>query len=184
MSMLLFAALLAAATAAPNEIDDAAFHIVAPHPFSAPLTEPAETPWGRATMSQWVALYPAGVTYVFSSFAFRFSRPLATSHLRAARAYFLRNRKCIAEDVRAAPMLSGDGVVWPQTVFAGNCAAGETFREVTLIADGRLYQLQAMSSISSAPPAPANPATSASEPRTLAEALAGFVRQCRFRPAH
>ena len=190
MTILFLGALLTAAlaTAASNEIDDAAYHITAPHPFSTPLTVSVDTPWGPATMSQWTSADPAGVSYVFSTFAFRSARQLPSTRLREARTFFLHNRKCVATDQRSAPMPSEDGKLWPQATFAGNCAAGETFRTVTLIARDRLYQLQAMVRVGYAQrasdPATSAAATPASEPRTLDEALARFVRGCRFEATH
>lgn|GEM_PF-4016657 len=165
----------------PNEIGDAMFHAVAPIPFSAPLNERVDTPWGAATMSQWTALDRTGFSYVFSHFALRSTQPPSTSRLRAARAFFLQNRKCVAEDVAAAAMTSADGVAWPQAVFAGNCAAGESFRAVTLIANGHVYQLQAMASVTYPGPQGTGSTKSNTEPRTLADALARFVSTCRFK---
>jgi len=174
----------AATAVAPNEIDGATFHAAAPVAFSPPVSEAVDTPWGPATMSQWSALDRMGVSYVFSTFALRAAQQPATRRLREARLYFLHNRKCVAQDVRATPMQSADGVAWPQAVFAGNCAAGEAFRAVTLIAGERVYQLQAMVSVTYAPPSSNEPASSAGEPLTLDEALARFVRQCRFDLTH
>ena len=64
--------------------------------------------------------------------------------LRKVRAYFLRNRGCVAHDLRTEPLSDKDGKLWPQTAFEGSCKGGDSFRAVFLLVNGSLYHFQAV----------------------------------------
>jgi hypothetical protein len=105
---------------------------------------PVDLPWGKATENAYLAPNPsANITYVFGTF--QWSRPqtkLDAAGLRKVRARFLSYHKCAAKDVGGERLLDADGKAWPQTVFEGVCAAGDSFRSAFILARGSLYHFQ------------------------------------------
>jgi hypothetical protein len=104
--------------------------------------ESAQTPWGKADVRSFLARSSSGITYIFLAFDFATSTAITANSLVEAKTYFLRNKKCTARELPWPAVRTADGKAWPQTYFGGTCAAPGEYLVLTLIAHGRLYQLQ------------------------------------------
>ncbi len=95
--------------------------------------------------------------------------------------YFLRTHKCSASEIKQAPLLDAEGNAWPQIVWGGSCASGDSYQNVQFIAHGRLYQLGVSYQGIVAPSDATAPNTTANQvPLDLGSALRKFARKCRF----
>jgi len=168
-----------------NEIETADYRVEMPAPIFARRAEAVQTPWGNATTEVFFTRDQSGITYIFSTFAFKASRVLAPNKLREVKAYFLRNHKCVARDLHEPPLRTADGQAWPQASFGGNCAAPGDYRITALIAQGKLYQLQVTNDpqvLTNEPPEnetnqrPPMPAA-----QELGKALEWFFNHCEFK---
>ena len=127
---------------AQQEVITPHYRLTLPAPIETTTTEKVHTPWGEATMTEHMAK-SGGASYIFREFTFSSHRSPSIAKLKKARSYFLRQRKCTATDATPPPVWNdAHGKPWPQTLFAGHCAAPEQFMVLTAIADRHLYQMQ------------------------------------------
>jgi hypothetical protein len=138
-----------------------------------------KTPWGDvqthsiqgdATLGQ--------IRYLYD---FNVSKPtpavLNPGKLTQVVRYFLRSHKCSAVEIKQAPLLDAQGNAWPQIVWGGSCAGGDSYQNVQFIARGRVYQLGVSYqwAIATADSTASNPTAP-----DLAGALRVFAKGCRF----
>ncbi len=118
------------------------YRLTLPAPIETTTTEKVQTPWGEATKTEHMAKSGASY-YIFRDFTFSSHRSPSVAKLKQARSSFLQQRKCTATDATPPPVWNNaQGKPWPQTLFAGHCAAPEQFMVLTAIAGGRVYQMQ------------------------------------------
>ena len=107
-----------------------------------PVEFEEQTPWGTAQSKTFHGTGADSATnYHFMEFGFPKARPIHPAKLKQTLKYFLRHRKCIATELKQAPVLDAEGNAWPQVVWEGNCAAGEHYRNLRFVAHGRLYEI-------------------------------------------
>jgi hypothetical protein len=121
------------------------FRMVLPGP-SKTYQEAVALPWGKATETiRQVEDAFTNTMYLFGTYAWARARTTTDrASLRKMRAFFLKNRGCGAHDLRGAALADAQGKVWPQTVFEGECEAGDSFRVAFLLVGNALYHFQAV----------------------------------------
>jgi hypothetical protein len=143
------ALLLFSGIAGSAEITTAHYRIQIPVAIVQPAIESKErTPWGPVPAKTFVGTGSDGTTtYHFVEFMFSTERTLAANKLKHIISYFLKDRKCVAEELKQEPVLDAEGKVWPQVGWKGRCASGEVYRNLQFIANGRLYEIGVTSRI-------------------------------------
>lgn len=97
------------------------------------IGQKAQTPWEAADFLGYSARGEQRNYYGVNIFSFFEPTP---SKLRAVRNWFLRRKKCVAQNVEPPffALKDDQGQAWPQTMFQGSCAAPEKFIVLTVIA--------------------------------------------------
>jgi hypothetical protein len=128
------------------------------------------TPWGKARSTTFHGTNEDEATiYHFVSFDFVSARPIKPGKLKQSIAYFLHSRKCTATELKQPPALDAEGNAWPQVLWEGRCASGESYRNLQFIAHGRLYEIGITHPLALSKPTP-----------DLDRALSTFADRCRF----
>lgn len=124
------------------ELDSRHYRIEMPLQLQVPFESREQTPWGSAATRTFLGTEPSSrMEYHFTDFAFDSARPLNPKKLSQAIRHFLHQRKCVAQELKQAQVLDAKGNAWPQIAWAGRCADGTDYRNIQLIAYGRLYEM-------------------------------------------
>lgn len=183
-SLVLAAALLSLAApdrGRPISIESSAYRVEMPGGASMAFIGRRKTPWGMATFEYHTSTDNAGIVYLFAPVTPDHPRELSGARLARSKAYFLIDRKCTAVAITDATIRDAGGNVWPQSSFAGSCAAAGDFEVVALIAYGRLYHFQVTNERFSSTATP-SPRARLPDKRALHDALTRFVAHARFSP--
>ena len=158
--------------------ESADFRVTLPRAFAVRRREERETPWGKAT-TEFAAGTASGITYVIQATSLLDGREIPASQIEKTKTAFAGSHKCSVETVRAPALRTADGRTWPQVRFKGSCAAPGDYEILSLIANGRWYQLQ----VTNDPLAPAGttePGREKAPASDLRKALTWLAERIRF----